>query len=855
MQGRLRPGARGYMVLALVAPLLVAIFVVAKTSFSEIDHAYRARLQAGLVSWQIIFEQKRALLRRELSRIAGDDALKVTLALDMRAQLPHYLKEQFEGSGLDFIELIAPSGEQLLAEVESEHGVAPAITACAEDYRSLVEDGGELYLAFRRDVVREGERLAIVCGGVSLKRKGFLSWLRETLDGEPFILTDDHRLLLASEPLALPDGDPKPEQLIDAQLGDASVFAMTTRLTGDGPALELGLAVRKHRFQDHVIRILQVTLIVLLLVAAAGYYLYRNLREQRRAREALYRANELASVTLSSIGDSVLTTDTRGWVNYMNAAANDLTGFSIADLEGKPWNRRIALVEKKSGKAMDPVMAAISLKRPIRSTGDVNLEGKRTQAPVQFMVTPIFEAGEVTGAVIVLRNTSRERELREALIQQVNTDQLTGLFNRGAFCEQAARALEQTRNTDTRHALLFLDLDRFKTVNDSCGHQAGDLLLKQISAVFRRVLRDSDLLARLGGDEFGILLRDVTEARALATGEKLLEQISHFEFVWEQRKFSVGLSIGVAMIDADSRDFETVFHAADTACLSAKDKGRNRVEIHVPVETPQPERTEIEWVPLIRDALRRDKLFLYVQPMRPANPRDRGKACLWEVLVRILDDQARVVSPSVFLPVAERYGLMPDIDRWVIETVFRDRDIRAITRAGTRSETAGLMSINLSGSSISQPDFLPFVVEQLKQHRIAPENICFELSEDTLSSHLDEATRFISELTQLGCRFMIDDFGVGMTSFNHLRHLKVDFLKIDSAAAQNTESDPIGRSLVKAVIDVARTMQIRTVAENVETDAMAQALTALGVDYLQGYGIGRPFPLDDFRQRMLRNVA
>ena len=855
MTGRFRPGTRGFMILVLVAPLILAVFVVARTSFREIDQAYQERLKAGLVSWEVIFGQKQDQLRRELSRIAGDDALKVTLALDMRAQLSHYLKEQFEGSGLDFIELVDPASEQLLAKVESAHGVAPEVAACTEDYRSLVEDSGRLYLTFRRDVVREGERLAVVCGGIAFSRTGFLSWLRETLDGEPFILTDDKRLLLLKESLKLPNNDLTPGKMVEARLGDAPVFAMTARRSGEGPSLELGLIVKRHQLQDHVVRIFQITLIVLLILASAGFYLFRNLREQRRAREELYRVNELASVTLSSIGDSVMTTDTRGWVNYMNDAAVELTGYSIADVEGKPWNQRLSLIEKKSGKAMDPVMASISLKRPIRSSDDVNLVGKRGQLPVRFIVTPIFKAGEVTGAVIVLHNTSKERELKDALIQQVNTDQLTGLFNRGAFCQQVARAIGELRNTDRRHALLCLDLDRFKTVNDSCGHQAGDLLLKQVSAIFRRVLRESDLLARLGGDEFGILLRDVSESQALATGEKLLEQINHFNFVYQQKTFSVGLSVGVAMIDGDSSDFEAVFHAADTACLSAKEKGRNRVEIHIPTEERQPEQTEVEWVPLIRDALRRDKLFLYVQPMRPAGRQGRGKACLWEVLVRILDDQAQVVSPSVFLPIAERYGLMPDIDRWVIEAVFRNRDIRSIIRAGARPESAGLISINLSGSSISQPDFLPFVMERIESHRIAPETVCFELSENTLSSHLDQASQFINELARLGCRFMIDDFGVGMTSFNHLRHLKVDFLKIDSAAAQNTESDPIGRSLVKAVIDVAQTMQIKTVAENVENDAVAQALTALGVDYLQGYGVGRPFPLDDFRQRMMRVVA
>ena len=853
--GRLKPGATVWVVLVIVAALMASILVIGRISLGEIRAAYGDRLKAGLSSFEILVGQKLDTIDRELSRVARDDALKVTLALDMRAQLHHYLAEQFEGSGLDFVELVDNSGDDRLAIAEAGPGLAPENSACTDDYRLLVGRGRHLYLVRRFPVTREGKDLAVICGGIELSRGEFLAYLREKLEADPFVLGEDGRLYLIDESLSGLPKTPSPGQLMKVQAGESPAVAMTGRYRRDGRMMVLGLVVHGDQLGGRITRLVQVFLIGFLVIGSAAFLAWHNFSLQRRASKELARAHELASVTLSSIGDSVMTTDTNGWINYMNAAAVELTGYSIADLQGKPWNTRVRLVEKSSDKPMDPVLASLRLKRPVRSTTDTNLVHKHGHTAVQFMVTPIFEADRVSGSVIVLHNTSRERRLRDELIQRVNTDQLTGLFNRGAFCQRVDVALSEARNGDGHHAVLFLDLDRFKVVNDSCGHQAGDLLLKQVSAVLQRCLRREDVLARLGGDEFGVLLWRINEARTMAIAEKLLAAINEYRFVFDQKLFSLGVSIGVAMVEADSEDFEAVFHAADTACLTAKEKGRNRIEVFSGApRTTQGQ--EIEWAPRIREALRQDKLFLYVQPVRPvAEAAGHRESGIWEVLVRMLDDQAQVVSPGVFLPVAERYGLMPEIDRWVIEHVFSDEAIRFVTRNGERNGTLSLMSINVSAASISQPEFLPWVMERLAAYDVCPANICFELSETTLSAHLDQATQFIDELSSLGCRFMIDDFGVGMTSFGHLKHLKVDFLKIDSSAVRNTQSDPIDRSLVKAVIDVARAMRIRTVAEFVENEDIVAALTELGIDYLQGFAVGRPFPLDDFRQRMLRIVA
>lgn len=844
-----------FAVLAVLFPIFLSIGVIGKILLSEVNQAYSDRLVAGLSTFEVIVDQKLAVIHRELSRIADDDALKVTLALEMHEQLGHYLAEEFEGSGLDFMQIFTVSGEQKLAEVESNAGVAPMNQVCGEDYRVLSTDAGKVFLKLQFDVNREGENLAVLCGGIELGSKQSMAYFRETLGADPFLLDDNGHLLLQGDAnLTLPE-NLATKVLFSPSIRSGRTFAMVNRLKSQSGDIGLGLIIEKSEVHDHAIKVIQVFAIALLIIASIVYFAWRNYTLQRRTKGELQKANEVASVTLSSIGDGVITTDTKGWIKYMNTAAVGMTGCSIEEVQGKPWNHRVKLVEKRSAKEMDPVMASISLKRTMRSTVDANLVSNKGQTAVQYIVAPIFQAEAVSGAVVILHDNSRERQLRETLVEQVNTDQLTGLMNRGAFCALVESALNGTKYSASQHAVLFLDLDRFKLVNDACGHQAGDLLLRQVSTIFNRALRGSDALARLGGDEFGILLSETTPEKALVVAEKLLEEINLFRFIHAGKPFSIGVSIGVTMMDATSDQSESVFKQADSACFLAKEDGRNRVKMFLSGAIDRPEKLDIEWVPRIRDALRNERMFLYVQPIRPANGKHFRQSGIFEVLIRMLDNNMDVVLPGAFLPVAERYGLMPEIDRWVIESVFSDEVTRSITQAGDQDNTLRLMSINISAASIRQPEFLPFVIEKIEQYGVCASNICFELSETTISAQLAEAEYFISALAALGCRFMIDDVGVGMSSFNHIKHLQIDFLKIDSSAIKNTESDPVDRSLVKAVIEIAQAMEMKVVAEFVESEEIANSLTKLGVDYLQGYAVGTPYPIEDFRQRILRLVA
>lgn len=851
----IKPHYKLYAALALLVPVFLSIAVIGKILLSEVNQAYSERLEAGLSTFEVLIDQKLSVIQRELSRISDDDALKVTLALDMYAQLGHYLKEEFEGSGLDFMQIFTVSDEQKLAEVESTAGVAPTSSVCNEDYRVLVADAGKVFLKLQFPVNREGETLAILCGGIELGSKQSMAYLRETLGADPFLIDENGGLLLHNDPqFALPL-DLASKTLFSPENVSTSSFAMTDQYMVEGPDFGFGLTIQKFQVHDHAIKVLQVLVIVLLLIMSAVYFALRNYRLQQRTKKDLQKVNELASVTLSSIGDGVITTDANGWVKYMNTAAVGLTGCSIEQMQGKPWNQRIKLVETRTANHMDPVMASISLKRTMRSTVDTNLVSQKGKSAVQYIVAPIFEQQAVSGAVVILHDNSRERELRETLLEQVNTDQLTGLMNRGAFCSLVASALKNISFSDNQHAVLFLDLDRFKVVNDACGHQAGDLLLRQVGTIFNRVLRGGDSLARLGGDEFGIFLTDTTPEKVLIIAEKLLTEINNFRFIHAGKPFSIGVSIGATMMDTNSRDSESVFKQADTACFVAKEQGRNRVEMFQPDANAKAVKPEVDWIPRIRDALRNDRMFLYVQPIRPTSGKHFRQSGIFEVLIRMLDDNMDVVLPGAFLPVADRYGLMPEIDRWVIESVFKDDVMSSITKAGVRDDTLSLISFNISSASISQPEFLTFVIDKLTEYEVCPANICFELSETTISAHLAEADYFISELSALGCRFMIDDVGVGMSSFSHFKHLKIDFLKIDSSAIKNTETDPVDRSLVKAAIDIAQAMEMMVVAEFVETEEIAKSLSRLGVDYLQGYAVGTPYPIEDFRQRILHIAA
>lgn len=424
------------------------------------------------------------------------------------------------------------------------------------------------------------------------------------------------------------------------------------------------------------------------------------------------------------------------------------------------------------------------------------------------------------------------------LEQLTYRDVLTGVFNRRAFETHVIQALESSANEGTPHALCYMDLDQFKVVNDTCGHIAGDELLRQIAARLQLTLREADILARLGGDEFGVLLSGCSMGKAQEIAEDLRQTVKSLRFVWESKVFDIGVSIGLVAINGEASCLADVLRAADAACYMAKDLGRNRIHVYQHDDKDLAQRYgEMQWVSKITQALEEERFTLYCQPIVPLSEGGKDNS-YFELLVRMLDDRGKPVPPMAFLPAAERYNLICNIDRWVVSAACElVKQYRHVFQA-----QSPVLAINLSGQSLGDAGFLEFVVDQLAQTEVNPELFCFEVTETAAITHLVSAKRFIDVLRRKGCSFALDDFGSGLSSFAYLKNLQVDCLKIDGHFVRNMVDDPVDRAMVASINQVGHLMGMRTVAEFVEDEQLVEALKEIGIDYAQGYCIAKPTP-------------
>ncbi|HEY7239321.1 MAG TPA: EAL domain-containing protein [Burkholderiales bacterium] len=439
----------------------------------------------------------------------------------------------------------------------------------------------------------------------------------------------------------------------------------------------------------------------------------------------------------------------------------------------------------------------------------------------------------------VYADVSRARALNHELAWQASHDALTGLINRRHFERKLGMALEDAQVEASRHALMFLDLDQFKVVNDTSGHTAGDELLRQLGALLKSQLRANDTLARLGGDEFGVLVAhcDLPKAREIA--EKLRQVVAGFRFSWGNRLFETGVSIGLVPIDVQSKSVAQLMSAADVACYAAKEGGRNRIHVLKASDGELGRRTsDLEWGTRIGDALREERVFVEVQKAVALRP-ELAVTEYREALLRMHDRDHTPVPTSALIQAAERYNLMPGrIDRFVVRTVCR-----LIAEGSLPADARRIVALNLSGTSLGDEEFLRYVRTEIAAARVAPEVLCFEVTETAAINNLAHAIRFMNTLRGLGCRFALDDFGTGVSSFGYLKNLPVDFLKIDGEFVRNIANDPVDRAMVTAICGVGRAMGIPTVAEWVETDAVLRVVRELGVDYAQGFRVARPEPI------------
>lgn len=569
-----------------------------------------------------------------------------------------------------------------------------------------------------------------------------------------------------------------------------------------------------------------------------------DVHDRKLAEQALKTQKNQAEITLSALAEGVITVSADGRIDYMNGAARHLAGDANGDFIGELITSVFALT-LEDGTALD----LATLTTPGPPNARKMLEAQLQQRPgrratVEIACAPLDgsedDAADSSGTVIVLRDVTESRRMARRMAHQATHDPLTNLVNRREFERRLKRILNSARAEASLHALCYIDLDQFKVINDSCGHSAGDELLKQLAKLFRSSVRKRDTVCRLGGDEFGVLMEHCDLEHAEIAANMLREKIQNFRFHWQDRTFAVGTSIGVVMIDADSDDLAGVLRRADAACYAAKDQGRNRVHVYHDDDVELARmRSEMRWVSRLNNAIENDGFSLHVQPVRAA---DNGEEPYYEFLLRLHED-GQIILPGQFLPAAERYDLSVKIDRWVVSEALRLLHADLLPGGPT-----AIWAINLSGASLGDEAFADWVVAALENSGVSGERLCFEVTETAAISNFNGAMDFFARLTERGCRLALDDFGSGLSSFAYLKSLPVDFIKIDGMFVRDLETDPMAAGIIKAIVEIGHLAGTPTIAEFVENERTAAALAAIGADFLQGFHIGHPRALGDPRK-------
>jgi diguanylate cyclase (GGDEF)-like protein/PAS domain S-box-containing protein len=558
----------------------------------------------------------------------------------------------------------------------------------------------------------------------------------------------------------------------------------------------------------------------------------RDISERRKAEEELRKLSRAMEAS-SSI---VIITDTDGNIEYVNPKFTEVTGYTREEAIGQ--NASILRTDTTSDSVYDEISKSIDSEGEWKG----ELRSRKKDGSLYWdrcSVSCVKDAkGEITHFISIQEDVTHEYELEEQLSYQGSHDALTGLLNRHEFERYTERLLSTIRQDEDEHALCFMDLDQFKVVNDTCGHTAGDELLRQLGQLLQAAVRQRDTLARLGGDEFGILIEHCSLDHAYRVATSLQKAVQDYQFSWEGHSFKVSVSIGLVAITEATPNLTELLKEADAACYTAKDLGRNRIHVyHIEDSELAQRHGEMQWVPRINQALEEDRLCLYAQPIVPLDSRTETH---YELLIRMKDEKGKLIPPGAFLPAAERYNLIELLDTWVIEKAFS-----SLTTHPVFLEQINFISINLSGQSLTKPNFLNFIITQLDETGIKGRKICFEITETAAISNLSTAMKFISTMKGFGCRFALDDFGSGLSSFGYLKNLPVDYLKIDGMFVKDIVDDPIDRAMVKSINEIGQVMGMRTIAEFVENDEIKGMLREIGVNYAQGYGTGRPQPFDE----------
>jgi diguanylate cyclase (GGDEF)-like protein/PAS domain S-box-containing protein len=546
---------------------------------------------------------------------------------------------------------------------------------------------------------------------------------------------------------------------------------------------------------------------------------------------------------MHSLAEAIVTTDLEGHLAYLNPAAEKLLGVGRAQALGRPLDEIVGIMDQNDRKLLtDPIKEAVgggsgiphNLSRRAVLLGKVSGE----ERAIELSASPLRVDNELVGAVVLLHDVTELRGLHRQMSYQATHDALTGLVNRREFERRLDEAADAARRGEATHMLCYLDLDRFKVVNDTSGHLAGDSMLREVAKLLREALRDSDTVARLGGDEFGMLLVGCPLDKARQIADDVCRSIAAYRFVWHDRVFNIGVSIGLIEIGREAGSVEQQLAAADSACYVAKKEGAGRVSVYSSRDEALARNNgEIEWLHKLQSALKEERFTLYYQPIVSAYGNEIDGPSM-EVLLRMLDETGAEIAPLEFVAAAERYRLMASVDRWVVQNT-----LGALARNAFQVAPDCCVAINISGQTLGDPLFLEFVVECLDQTGVAPGQVCFEIAEIAVVNNLEHARRFVGVLHGMGCKFTIDDFGSGVGSFASLKTLPLDYLKLDGSFMRNLSKDSVSQTMVTAMIALARKLNFKIIAEQVEDSAALEAARKIGVDYIQGFVIARPAKL------------
>ncbi|MCW8932730.1 MAG: EAL domain-containing protein [Gammaproteobacteria bacterium] len=569
--------------------------------------------------------------------------------------------------------------------------------------------------------------------------------------------------------------------------------------------------------------------------------IHQQLQQQQQKLEEVLNLTrfekEQAEVTLEAIADAVVITDTNRKILNFNNSAELITGFKKRDAIGKTVEQIIPVTGWDNEHDNHPVFEALQDDCMVRISNVELISSNNNQIKIDGSVSILRDDSyHAIGSVMLFRDISEQHKMMEKIHHYATYDQLTGLVNRREFEIRLNNALQSAIKEHKRHVLCYMDLDQFKIVNDTCGHAAGDELLRQLSSVLTNHVRERDTLSRIGGDEFGLLLENCSLNDATNIAELIRQDIEDFRFSWSKKSFKLGVSLGLVMINDKSTTINALLSAADQACYMAKEQGRNQVKIYTESDKKLTLRSnEMHWVSRLHEALMHDHFELFYQPIISVQNTNYKKQEYYELLIRLHDSENKIMPPGSFLPAAERYGLMTAIDQWVIKNYFI-----WLKKNPEHLNKLKKCSINLSAQSLCDKNLLKFIKQQIEKYNIPANKLCFEITETAVISNLNGALKCINSLRKLGISFSLDDFGTGMSSFSYLKKLPIDNIKIDGSFIKDILVDKVDETLVNSIIDIGKVMNKETIAEYVESVEILEKIKELGIDYAQGYGIAKP---------------